>query len=82
MALTPEQLTLIESWLPDLDIPQPDAGPEVWTLGTIVASIVSQIYNRLQRTGMPASRDAIADFVVERVRKTTSGPVGPGTVLH
>ena len=82
MPLTPKQITQIESWLPLLDIPQPDAGPEVWTLSTIVASVVRQIHTRFKRTGVTVSRDAITEYVIERVKTVTSCPVPPGTVLH
>jgi hypothetical protein len=76
MKLTPEQIALIDAWLPDLDIPIPDAGLEVgheaWQTKTLIASLCRQLDDRFQRHGLQVSREALVADIVERIQKATS----------
>lgn len=70
--LTPEQKLLIDMWLSDLDIPQPDAGLYSWTAATVVTSMARQLHERLQGKGYEASYEAITDHILEIMREATA----------
>ena len=70
--LTPEQALLIDMWLSDLDIPQPDAGHEAWRTETVVTSMVTQLYDRLTNNGFTVSHEALTDHVLGIIRDALS----------